>query len=376
MALTKVYESAVLPYQTEQTAPAFGWARYNEWLLVPPRQYMETVYRPLGVWVTDDRTVNGIITIHFAYQNQRIMWPGWAVRHHRFDGGLPGPHLGDVDIIAGESGGNWAMTVITLKIARSRHGEFWEKIHGIGRYRLVDPTDWHVVQPEENIWASDFGIAWGNFGAMTPDRVLDRIIHSPGGVHYVEVWVWSTQTFVMRVGMPGRVHDIFPEDESRVYVACDRGVYVLLDFISGRVVGLFSQLDTYQGATSWQDMVHTWDPYLRRILRVEKTPDATDGACTMRVEGFYPVPLGKRLAEPIPLLAPRKGRTVPVLTHLTSDNIEPVPAARVTMTPSGPGTFASLQRTTNEHGYAVFQCRCDDVGVQDMTVTTETPDYG
>lgn len=127
--------------------------------------------------------------------------------------------------------------------------------------------------------------------------------------------------------------------------------------------------EEYQGTVRFvpsvegSDLLVSWDRFYRRILAVEATPNEADGASTLRVRGFYPVPEATRISDPIPLLVPRKGRTIPVLVQITGDGVEPISGrtARVA------GGALSAFGTSDASGNAVVRVTPTTTG--DLTLT-------
>ncbi|MNT22769.1 hypothetical protein D3C72_1581650 [compost metagenome] len=117
-----------------------------------------------------------------------------------------------------------------------------------------------------------------------------------------------------------------------------------------------------------------WDRIYRRLLAIEAVANATDGASLTRIRGWYPVPQATHLTKPIPLIAPRKGRQVPVLLRVVGDAGEPIASAGVTVVATGNGSISQYPAGSDGHGDVRALVMCNDTGTVTVNATATVED--
>jgi hypothetical protein len=364
--LPQVFQSVPIDYQPQDLTrpPPEAIIQYHPELRTPPRIYDETMAWAGGLWVKQERTGFSEIVVYASFAIYKVAWPGWGFVVERFDG-TTGEYLGRfVRNTAAIGGGGIGLT--TRYIARSPNGELWSVGHGSLFIERLDP---------ETLLATGERYGWEYFGhtgihRVIVDRAQDlfilRLYNTPPSA--ISIYRMSTGEKLREIFVAGGdIEDIFYEDATRVYAIAKNGLLTLVDYVSGEVLGVMRQ-KLQPGIESFAT---SWDPYLRRILFFEQTPDNTDGSATSRIRGYYPVPIAVGLQTPVPLQVARRGRTVPVLTRAYGDTGDPITGLNLTRSYTGPGVILLDRRDTDGRGRAFFDCRCDGPGTESVTVSTE-----
>lgn len=179
---------------------------------------------------------------------------------------------------------------------------------------------------------------------------------TPVGV--LSVYSMETHARVRTIALGSAGRYLLLEDDERVFVVCDSGIVILVNYVSGAVLG------TYRIAYDEEDLAadkrFAWDPFSRRILVVS--------SAYTRIRGYHPIPIVSALTEPIPLSVARKGRTIRVATRAYGDTGEPITGKSVLASVEGPGRLRSARAITDAAGYAIHTLTCDDDGTQDFAV--------
>ena len=178
----------------------------------------------------------------------------------------------------------------------------------------------------------------------------------------------STGEFLYKIRVCGVTESIFMTDDRRAYVVANDGTLTLFDYTTGQILSvLHCGLSDYYRA--W-----AWDRVAKRILCVEATPDTLpEGHCTLRVRGYYPIPVAHGMVGPIPLQAANVGRRVEVLTKVYGAVGEGISGALVNYS-LGSMTGATLspaQHATDLNGNSRTYVTHTLAGDKSVTATVE-----
>lgn len=188
-----------------------------------------------------------------------------------------------------------------------------------------------------------------------------------GGIHSLIAFNWTTGMYLWEMPVGGQPVAMALEDASRMYILFENRVVLLVDYERGEFLGAskLPPLSTGKpyGGDSGLDFIFdqvrmTWDRTYRRLLICEKTPNAADGSCTVRVRGYRVVPEPAYITQPVPLKVPRQGRTIPVLIQVVGDMAEGVGGYVVNTKVSGSGSQVGLP-ITDYKGSTVIQVACE-----------------
>lgn len=301
----------------------------------------------------------------WAYGNvDQIWWPGWKGVVFRWDG-TTGKFLSADPF-------GWASGLNALRgTKQDRNGIVW----GYHTFSLVDsslllfrydPSDENKMVVEREI--PDNFFAGGNPGVLGPDMTSDTLLGVNGVTpsNHLSVFRISTGALIRQIAVGGSPVDINWVDGGRAYVTCENGLFVLVDVPTGKVLSVFSQ--DQPGA----DTKTVYVPKLKRLLRADNTPDAVDGASTLVVKGYRPVPVAVQLTKPVLLDRPVAGRAVRAITRAIGQMGEPVSGLTVVASLStANATLRNNAQITDSDGYAYFDINCISAGQPIITVQVE-----
>ena len=336
--------------------------------------YVESIYWVSGIIAAPYPLPTSPISLYLFAAINTNWWPSWGVQAWRFDG-TTGRFIKELWV------GSWlgAVLYFTNDFQRSRSGKFWCGHHWSDRLLnftlgahatcLIDEepkVEGPTIIPVEEVYPNHFEGSVGFFYQCAIDDVDDRFIMQGGGG--IQVWEWKSGKFLYEIETPPLIADMCLEDRGRMYILHgtfgnqgeSKGTVVLFDYLRGEVLGA-SKIPPPEGTTSYWNNSNIrmgWDSYFRRILITESTPDNPDHSSTVRIRGFRAVPEPVRLTEPIPLKAPRQGRTIPVLVQVLGAMNEGVGGYVVNAKVSGSGSLVGLP-ITDHYGNAIIQVACE-----------------
>lgn len=360
----QVFETGLVPYRRpEEWAGIPNGAGLNSLyrpeLITPPREFAETLAAsgPYVLYADRHETPTGPTTIGLIAWTHRIYWPGWDILHYRFDG-VTGALVSRASVPWGAVEAAW-----TSGVQQGFDGRLWRSYLSV-LHELSDDLD-HVMRV---IPASHFGRVACKL--PTPDVQNDLIIMpSESVLTAIDVYRLSTGAHLRRIHTSDTPGAICPERRGRVFVlGKDKLILNLINVETGEIMATW-KCPAIPGA---QKTLLSWDVVYRRLLVYGWTPDATNGASTSRIRGYYPLPVATNLMTPIPLQVPRKGRTIPALTRVIGDAGEPVMSVAVAGQASGAATLSGFpSRFVTDGGYATFPVECADGGpaTLDFSVT-------
>lgn len=358
MALEHVYTSAPLEYTLwDGVEPALF---YHPELVEPPRLYTESVQFLRGLWTRRKRTLEAEAVYSLLTAEDQIYFPGWGITEWQWDA-QSGAFLGRIDRgLSGEG----PIEITTRVVTSSPYGHLYKQSQSLDAISEIDPESFEVIK-----LISEGGTLNWTYGAEESSTVgpfmidpvadlavLHTSLNSNTGVSIHRLSTRETLTYNIRTA--GMIQDIQAETPGTCFVVHTNGVVTVLDYAQGQVLGV---IRASASASLW-DAKLAWDPVHRRVIVCEKTADAADGAATIHVEGYRPVPVPVALTPPIPLRAPRAGRTVPVLVRAYGDAGEGVGGVVVQAAETGDGTLLAASAASDEHGYATFNEFCDAEG--------------
>lgn len=292
-----------------------------------------------------------------------IRWPSWATRHWVFDGitgefichdvGIPPLALGG-DLVEGADGSIWMYTAWTGG---------WMELNLVTMAAISGST----LDPDK----------YGNAIMIeTPlvDRANNILLRAAGsGAARIKIYNFTTGAFIRDIDVSGPPAQIMPENSRHAYVYCHNGIINLLNYVDGRVLSAFrapapanTQYLVTIGAQKF-----AYDRFHRRLLAFQSIANKVDGGSNSTIKGWYPVPLPVRIMEPIPLVAPRKNRTVHYLTRLFGDAGEPVAGVYVQSSITGV-TATITSGISDNNGHAIIQAAATTSGAATLTVSAET----
>lgn len=363
--LELVYQSEVVPYEpwdgVEQVYPP---PSYNLYLITPPRIYRETVWILLFPFTTRQFSVGAENTVKLCAIVDTINYTeGNFIRFWSFDG-VSGAFKSRLEFGGGFSAIN--IHAMSMSLAGQPYARTGSTLRAMDQDTL-QPTG---VEYPPSHWSATYGFSPTFFGI---DEFNDLIVMqgSDNQDNDVSVHRISTGTLVRKIKVGGNLGAIAMESVGRAYAVHTNGVVSVIDYLAGAVVGI---LRIPGLANSAYVNIVTWDPVYKRILLVIRTPDATDGASTIRVLGYSNLPVVTNLTPPLPLRALRAGRDVPVIVRAYGDAGEPIPSVEIGMTEVGAGIVQPASRTTDGVGYAQFNLNCAGEGASALDAQTTVID--
>ncbi len=394
MGLRKVYEAA-LSYRDNSVLPYTGTMWHGE-LIVPPKHYKETAASsgssPGMLWSSQaPRSVLGAPVIgngpggvtrycnrpiSFASITSQIEWPSWNIKRWVVDGDSGTEFQQLCGGVASWSELNTSFNVNNFYGAQTSmnisqlYGRFVLEPPS-SFWRIGNPWDAHAavqLDAETMVLTGKYldgasvngGVGTG-IGDIAVDSVAKRVWvrKSFNNAGEIEAWYYdfnnpSTAQYLHSIWAPNATNGIVLSSDGYLFVMDVQDWIILYDY-DGNLHSSFRQPRPYPcpGGVAW-----TWDDLYRRLLRVTGTPDAVDGACTMKVEGYYPIPTADSLTPPIPRQVPRKGRRIYVVSRLVGTGAEPV---------------GSVPATLKLNGVAVASGRTDDKGDALLQVVIPAP---
>jgi hypothetical protein len=299
-------------------------ASYNAYLITPPRIYAEeirpTTGRPGALWGGADPNRWGPSSISFFAVTSQVRWPSWGAGRWKLDGRF-GRKL---ERLSGATAfGQMGVTTGLLSVEPA--GAVWE----FAGHPFIDANGAVLMDVDtmtvtsQLIRPEDFaGHAAGAMVDFAVDRAADRvwIRWLTNNVGQVSVYRLSTRELLHEIWAPNQTNGVVLTHDGFVYVVDVLDWLCVYDY-EGRLHGAMRhpRLVSHPGG-----VCYGWDAYYRRLLRLEGTPVAVDGASTLRVEAFYPVPQAALLSPPVPRQVPRAGRRVYVLSRAVGEGAEPI----------------------------------------------------
>lgn len=361
--LDLVYQSEVVPYELWDGVES-PYPPGESYLITPPRIYRETVWILLFPFTTRQFSVGAENTVKICALASTISFTeGNSVRFWSFDG-VSGAFKSRLKFGGGFSQAN--ISSMSMSLAGQPYASTGSTIRAMDEDTL-QPTG---IEYPPTHWSTTYGFAPYFFGI---DEFSDLIVMlgTDNQENDVSVHRISTGALVRKVKVCGSVGAIAMESVGRAYVVHSNGVVSVIDYLVGEVVGILRIPGLANLAHAY---IVTWDPVYKRILLVIRTPDATDGASTIRVLGYSNLPVVTNLTPPLPLRALRAGRDVPVIVRAYGDAGEPIPSVEIGMTEVGAGIVQPASRTTDGIGYAQFNLNCAGEGASALDAQTTVID--
>lgn len=364
MSLKQVYTSAALPYELLGDRDPFFWYPGP---LGGDNLYFEQIWWINGIVVAPRQNVhsNRVITVIAVMKNTGRQ--GAIIK--RFDFSFTtGEYLPPEQEI--KLFDFWDF-LTTQSIQQMRDGSVWALTSGLNLYKL-DPETFEFTGQSYTVAELNGGTNT-NVRGFFLDEPSDRVVLATWDRPNDEVTVRaiSTGAVLHRVRVAGLVEQVFPAEEGHLYAMSKSGLLTLVDYLAGQPLGVFKvTLDT--PATGGANEVKVaWDRFLHRILVITHTAEAADGASTTQVKGYFPQPLAAGITDPLPLVVPIKGRSVPILAHVYGEAGEPISGRPVTATFSGPITSNTLVKGTDGLGNAVFPTTVTEAGLATINFSVE-----
>jgi hypothetical protein len=348
----QLFETEAPTYELAPAAPG----PYSGYLLVPPRIYGESITGCEAFFTVKENTADSLFTINAYCVTDVTTFPGYGFVRFRFDG-YTGAYLDRTDIAIGSA--------FDHKIYQSRDGSLWREVI-TGPVFEVDPLSFEEISGTRQDPAK-----YGTTILRLPlvDRAQDLIVMYSGNedTNQIGVYDFTSGALVRQITLSGQPVEIMAEDARRCYVRCTNNMLNLVDYSTGTVLSALSAPAVEAGAI---DERYAWDRLLRRLLMFTQRADAADGACLSTAAGYYPVPLGVGLTPPIPLRAPRAGRTTPFLCKVYGDAGEPIPGVKLTPS-AGSAEITGTPPFTDGDGEALINLIPDAAGTDTLAVSVD-----
>jgi len=354
-----------LSYRTHAEMAPNGYhsiIRYNEELL--DTLYGERLYHthPKAVYARRDPRHPTEITLSVLAWLEQVPWPGWNASVWHFNA-TTGQEVGRAFK---------GISIFNYWISVSRNGEMFTRDHW-SSIRAIDPETFQYTgeafspsywrfPDEQNGRFTSIVAYW-----VLVDRPanLAMVITNRDGLTSVSKHRLSTGMWLQRYTVADRPKEIHAEDEGRCFVISDRGVITLLDYQHNQILGVLKHR-----LPVGVQRIYGWDQFYRRLLVFERRPDdPATGACQSRIECYRLQTVSTGLQAPLPLQAPRAGRTVPILTRVYGEMGEGLAGQPLTVTDQGAATVRPSQVTTVHGGWARGSAVCNAAGEAVVTVT-------
>lgn len=360
----ETYMSDVLPYLDYRPYPYPFGATYNEWLMVPPRVYFDSLDTPKALFrAQGGNTSTGYSYALFSYM-YFVNWPSWEALVFSFD-----PITGTATRYNNnELSAIWL--AYTSEIVQDYYGTLWR----CNIFGEISPLSFYLSDGNFSI-TEGTPIPPSKFGVSTIAHpivdVQNNIVAMSGGYQKMTVYNWTTGAKIRDIPLSGDARAVCAGDADYAFVLCHNGTLCTINIRTGQVLGV-SQMNRVPNGTN---TMLSWDYRYRRLLIFEKTPDAVDGASTSRIYGYYPVAQPTALSNPVPIIAPRINRTTPVVSRMVGDVGEALSSGVVVgeLTPVAPADAAlvSATETPDKNGYISYRMNGIEPGTIEFGVTAE-----
>jgi hypothetical protein len=316
MGLKRVLVTDIAEYEQMDPDAYEGPGPYNTYLLTPPRIYGEEFRIIEGganfgiVWSQAGIGIESDSTIHLFSTMVTYAWPSYALKKWTFDG-KTGALISTEEVDAGLLWGSFAWEPL------GNSGYLWE----FGGNPIADDDGAIRV-------ASDFASLDASLGALVPDDFTAAIGSDPIVIRDFAidrasdlVWVrWGidapNRVRVHRYASKEHIADLYtPNTTAGIAVTGDGTVFILdeLDWLmqysyAGAFRGGFRHPRAQVYADGTRPVAFGWDSFYKRLLLAGATANESDGASTVRIEGFAPRPKDTLLTSPLPLVPMRKER--------------------------------------------------------------------
>lgn len=357
---------------------------YADYLISAPRLYQEelacfnSTYSPGILYVTPGANPYGSTVINFFSVLTTVAWPSWGTARWRFDG--QAGHLLGVDhfTTAFSSG-----AIVFDQMTSEPNGSLWWFGQHADAYHSgpvqVDPV---TFGPPGGTWgtspypASSFldknGGATIGYADFAIDRAGDRLFARwlTSNVGEVSIYRLSTLAYLTSIYTPNKTCGVVLTHDGFVYVADEADWLCVYDY-NGVFQNAFRnpRRSDYGAAVAsgfGSGVAYGWDRYYKRILFVGATPNAADGACKMRIWGYYPVPDAAGVTPPLPRQVPRAGRRVYVVSHCYGEGAEPLASRSATATGADVGSAV-----TDREGDAVVAVTASAAGTLPVEISVD-----
>jgi hypothetical protein len=368
--LRPTYVSQPFTYRLPGDIPVIGFplSSYNPYLTTAPRIYGEAATgSESALFVNAEDLADGYGVIWLGTVLDQVHWPSYEYRFYRFNG-TTGAYLGAVEV---DNVLNW----FELAAVQSRDGS----IYALQQTTLLaypvqaDPVAGVSVSADV---AFDLGALTGatEIEAFLIDADLNLLLVGKDLDPNLRTYNLTTGVPLQVIALPGFPVTIMPVDTRQCYVMTDGGLLCLVDFQAGTIVSVFTVQTGFNAFSAYRTI--TYDRTYARFLSWVLTPPDGTGQNTSVVRGYYPVPQAVGLTKPVPLRAPRKYRTVPVLTRVYGDAAESIGGGVVSFAvpESTVGAITSFPGITDADAEAVGQLSGVDSGNATVlaSITLET----
>lgn len=352
----QIFQSVPPPYRTEAETKLPLWlfpgSRYNLYIIEPPRLYGEDMDLVKALYVRRERTPYSDFTIHLMGFASITVWPGWEWRHWTFDGDT-GAFLGYASIPS------WFP--LTNDVVEGADGSLWISVP-VGDWNELNPVTM-VIDTSSTLDNAKYGNPPG-IEVPLVDRANNILMRAWGvGVNKVRVYNFSSGAWIRDITLSGAPAQIMAESERHAYIYCANNMFNLVDYVAGKVLSTFRAPLPVSGSIKY-----AWDKFHRRLLAFQMVADNADGSSASVIKGWYPVPQGVHLTQPIPLAAPRINKKIPCMVRLIGDAGEPVSGVNVAASATGVGAI-TVPGATDNNGEAIIYQTSITPGATTLTTT-------
>lgn len=343
-------------------ATLLGYLVYNAYLLEPPRVYNNEIYRLLGLFVMNRQGALSSRTIVVPAWKAKTFWPGWETGYYTWDSET-GECLG------------WTESGLT---AGYYTGQFYEGMGGtlwtgyLQSMVQVDPATLRYIGspiPASKYGRISFRTPFVDLGA---DLYIDQ---SEDANNRMQAYRFSTGEPLYWFYVNGLVIKVCPESKNCFYVMTSTDlnatttVLSLVNYITGKTLSVArSPVNAnWNGGQTFM----AWDQVTKRLMFFGPVVNDETGAAITTIKGYLPIPKITKLTKPIPLVPPRKGRTVPYLSRSVGDVGEPLNGGLETAVITGAAATFGPPGIATQSGYVIAQAQCTDTGTANVDISME-----
>lgn len=377
--LPQVYETPVIYYEPywadrplgvgEVFLPGGGHPdprqNYHQDFRTPPRVYDQALAPDpfIVLFCRRQRSLHSEITVCLFFIMDHVEWPGNSFYIDEWDG-TTGEFIRRNRIL-NEVTTDFPITANVASV--DRLGMLWITDSG-ATLRQIGLSDFQ----ETGLTYEHDHFEHEVTDAYAIDTTLDRIISTaPAGEPVIYVQKLSTGETEFEIRLGGAARQIFLEDTARVYCALDNALLVLIDYLSGKIMGVYKCPTDDQEDSGPSRRRFAWDALSRKILVAQKIPDDENGASNTKVKGYFPHPQAVALTPPMATLPARATRRVNVVSRAYGDAGEAISGQYLVNISTGDGTVRPQKIGTGLRGYASFFLESDEPGSQNVYVESE-----
>lgn len=320
---------------------------------------------PMGIGILNSPTATSPDTIYLMYQYNGPAGPGLT-------------HIGIVveqfDASTGASLGPLAAPIeppafFLADMLQSRTGKFYLYQTGFLSGPLIELA--LPYTEGATVANSTFFAGLSSFGNVAIDETAGVLVN--GGSKTLGIYNWNSGALMYSLPAHATVIAVCLAQEGCAYILGDNGILVLLNYVTGEVMGAM-RLPAPPSGTNWRTLtggvVMTFYQRMNRLLVCEYQGT---GGLTTNIVGYLCVPIPTRLTKPVPLKTPFQGSTIPALVQCVGDMNEGLSAGLLSTSVTGTGSEVGFALSDSD-GKAAVQVLCSAVGSVAINCTATVPD--